>query len=160
MNNRIGSRVKHVWNDGKHVLHNFIGFVLNSTAYHLGQFSCLHLLLLKSSIIRLKRLGDFWKNGAKTVAINAMKKGGKTSKVLSLDRMTFVVLTWRPFPAFSQRLIRRRRSFVWTMDKLILLMQIAKTSRVTRKIAKCLQKVPKNDFTRKRIDFDTFTKIA
>jgi len=28
------------------------------------------------------------------------------------------------------------------------------------KIAKCLQKLPKNDFTRKRIDFDIFTKIA
>ena len=27
-------------------------------------------------------------------------------------------------------------------------------------IAKCLQKLPKNDFTRKIIDFDTFTKIA
>ena len=29
-----------------------------------------------------------------------------------------------------------------------------------KKIAKCLQKLPKNDFTRKMIDFDTFTKIA
>ena len=28
------------------------------------------------------------------------------------------------------------------------------------KIAKCLQKLPKNDFTRKMIDFDPFTKIA
>ena len=28
------------------------------------------------------------------------------------------------------------------------------------KIAKCLQKLPKNDLTRKMIDFDTFTKIA
>ena len=28
------------------------------------------------------------------------------------------------------------------------------------KIAKCLYKLPKNDFTRKMIDFDTFTKIA
>ena len=28
------------------------------------------------------------------------------------------------------------------------------------KIAKCLQKLPKNDFTRKMKDFDTFTKIA
>ena len=27
------------------------------------------------------------------------------------------------------------------------------------KIAKCLYKFPKNDFTRKRIDFDTFTKL-
>ena len=27
-------------------------------------------------------------------------------------------------------------------------------------IAKCLQKLPKNDFTRKIIDFDNFTKIA
>ena len=31
---------------------------------------------------------------------------------------------------------------------------------VTRKIAKCLSKLPKNDFTRNMIDFDTFTKIA
>ena len=29
-----------------------------------------------------------------------------------------------------------------------------------KKIAKCLQKLPKNDFTRKMIDFDTFKKIA
>ena len=28
------------------------------------------------------------------------------------------------------------------------------------KIAKCLQKLPKNDFTRKMNDFDSFTKIA
>ena len=29
-----------------------------------------------------------------------------------------------------------------------------------KKIARCLLKLPKNDFTRKVIDFDTFTKIA
>ena len=29
-----------------------------------------------------------------------------------------------------------------------------------KKIAKCLQKLPKNNFTKKMIDFDTFTKIA
>ena len=29
-----------------------------------------------------------------------------------------------------------------------------------KKIAKCPSKLPKNDFTRKMIDFDTFTKIA
>ena len=28
------------------------------------------------------------------------------------------------------------------------------------KIAKCLKKLPKNDFTRNIKDFDTFTKIA
>jgi len=28
------------------------------------------------------------------------------------------------------------------------------------KIAKCLQKLPKNDFTRKMNDFEAFTKIA
>ena len=28
------------------------------------------------------------------------------------------------------------------------------------KISKCLQKLPKNDFTRKMIDFDTLTNIA
>ena len=31
---------------------------------------------------------------------------------------------------------------------------------MTRKIAKCLEKLPKSDFTRKINDFDTFTKIA
>ena len=34
------------------------------------------------------------------------------------------------------------------------------TTSVTRKIAKCLLKLPKTDFTREMIDFDTFTKIA
>ena len=29
-----------------------------------------------------------------------------------------------------------------------------------KKIAKCLKTLPKNDFTRKMIDFDIFTKIA
>ena len=29
-----------------------------------------------------------------------------------------------------------------------------------KNIAKCLYKLPKNDFTRKMIDFDNFTKIA
>ena len=29
-----------------------------------------------------------------------------------------------------------------------------------KKIAKCLQKLPKNDFTRKMVDFDNFTKNA
>ena len=28
------------------------------------------------------------------------------------------------------------------------------------KVAKCAKKLPKNDFTRKKIDFDTFPKIA
>ena len=35
-----------------------------------------------------------------------------------------------------------------------------KVCSVTKKIAKCLYKLPKHDFTRKMIDFDTFTKIA
>ena len=29
-----------------------------------------------------------------------------------------------------------------------------------KKIAKCLEKLPKSDFTRKMNEFDTFTKIA
>ena len=29
-----------------------------------------------------------------------------------------------------------------------------------KKIAKCLEKLPESDFTRKMKDFDTFTKIA
>ena len=34
------------------------------------------------------------------------------------------------------------------------------TSVTRKKIAKCLEKLPKNDFTRKMIDFDTLSKIA
>ena len=34
------------------------------------------------------------------------------------------------------------------------------TGSVTRKNAKCLYKLPKNDFTRKIKDFNTFTEIA
>ena len=36
----------------------------------------------------------------------------------------------------------------------------AATSVTRKKIAKCLEKLPKSDFTRKMNDFDTFTKIA
>ena len=36
MNKWICPIVKHVWNDTMHVLHNFIGFVKNTTAYHLA----------------------------------------------------------------------------------------------------------------------------
>ena len=52
MNIQIGPKVKQVWNVEMHVLNNFWGFVINTTAYILGQFS-LHLLLLKSSMIEL-----------------------------------------------------------------------------------------------------------
>ena len=52
MNNQIGPTVKHVWNDAMHVLSNILGFVINTTAYHLGRYS-LHLLQLKSSVRRL-----------------------------------------------------------------------------------------------------------
>ena len=51
MNKRIGPTFKHVWNDAMHTLYNFIGFVVNTTAYHLGWYS-LHLLLLKSKKLR------------------------------------------------------------------------------------------------------------
>ena len=39
-------------------------------------------------------------------------------------------------------------------------LQRAPFSVTRKKVAKCRQKLPKNDFTRKMIDFDTFTKIA
>ena len=38
MNNRTGSITKHVWSDAMHVLHNFGCFVINVTAYRLGQY--------------------------------------------------------------------------------------------------------------------------
>ena len=42
-----------------------------------------------------------------------------------------------------------------------LLSKVCVLRSVTRKkIAKCLQKLPKYDFSRKMIDFDTFTKNA
>ena len=46
--NKVGPIVKHVWNVSMHMLHIF-GFVINTTAYHLGRYS-LHLLLLKRSM--------------------------------------------------------------------------------------------------------------
>ena len=49
MNSWIGPTVKHLWNDDMHVLHKFVGFNINTTAFCLGQ-STLHLLLLKSSM--------------------------------------------------------------------------------------------------------------
>ena len=48
MNERIGPTVKHVWNDAMHVVHTFLGVVINTTAYQLG-WSSLHLLLRESS---------------------------------------------------------------------------------------------------------------
>ena len=38
------------WNDASHVLHTFLGVVINTTADHLGRNN-LHLLLLKSSMV-------------------------------------------------------------------------------------------------------------
>ena len=49
MNNQIGPTVKHVRNDAMHLLNNFLGFVMNTRAYHYGQYSP-HLILLKSSM--------------------------------------------------------------------------------------------------------------
>ena len=37
MNNWIGPTVKHEWNNAMHVLRNFLGFDINTTAFHLGQ---------------------------------------------------------------------------------------------------------------------------
>ena len=46
----IGTTVKHELNNAMHVLHNFLGFDINTTAFCLGQYS-IHLLLLKSSMV-------------------------------------------------------------------------------------------------------------
>lgn len=43
------------WNDASHVLHTFLGVVINTTADHLGRNN-LHLLLLQSSMIKLNLL--------------------------------------------------------------------------------------------------------
>ena len=50
MNNWIGPTVKQLLNYAMHVLNNFWGANINTTAFCLGQYS-LHLLLLKSSIL-------------------------------------------------------------------------------------------------------------
>ena len=57
MNNWIGPIVKHVWNDTMLVLHNFMSFVINTTAYRLDLYS-LHLLPLKSSMDSVTRFGE------------------------------------------------------------------------------------------------------
>ena len=49
MSNWIGPTVKQLRNYAMHVLHNFLGFNTNTTAFCLGR-SSLHLLLLKSSM--------------------------------------------------------------------------------------------------------------
>ena len=38
MNKWLGPKVKHVWNVAEHVLHNYFGFIINTAAYHLGQY--------------------------------------------------------------------------------------------------------------------------
>ena len=50
----------------------------------------------------------------------------------------------------------------WTKRELNIIFDVRPylAGSVNRKVAKCLQKLPKNDFTRKGTDFDTFTKIA
>ena len=53
----------------------------------------------------------------------------------------------------------KAEKFEPTLRSIILLLMWMVFS-VTRKNAKCLLKLLKNDFTRKMIDFDTFTKIA
>ena len=52
INNQIGPNIEQLWNVAMQVLHNILGFVLNTTAYHMGRYSC-HLLLLKSSMVQL-----------------------------------------------------------------------------------------------------------
>ena len=55
MSNWIGPRVKQLWNYAMHVLHKFLGFNINTTAFCLGR-SRLHLLILKSSVVSLFEL--------------------------------------------------------------------------------------------------------
>ena len=49
LNKRIGPKVKQVWNVAMHVVHNYFGFDINTTAYHLDRYN-LYLLILKSSM--------------------------------------------------------------------------------------------------------------
>ena len=49
MSKQVGPKVKQLWNVAMHVRHNFLGVVINTTAYHLGRYS-LHHFLLKSSM--------------------------------------------------------------------------------------------------------------
>jgi len=44
MSKQVGPKVKQLWNVAMHVRHNFLGVVINTTAYHMGRYS-LHLLL-------------------------------------------------------------------------------------------------------------------
>ena len=46
---------------------------------------------------------------------------------------------------------------IWTED---ICFKVCDNQCDQKKIAKRLEKLPKNDFTRKMIDFDTFIKIA
>ena len=55
MKNQISPTVKHVWNVAMHALLNIFGFVINTTANHLTQYS-LHLLLLKSFMMTSLRM--------------------------------------------------------------------------------------------------------
>ena len=59
MHNWNGPTVKHVWNNAVHGQHTFLGFHINTTVYHLGQY-ILHLLLLKSSMLQVDSLGRRW----------------------------------------------------------------------------------------------------
>ena len=52
INNQIGPNIEQLWNVAMQVLHNILGFVLNTTAYHMGRYSC-RLLLLKRSMVQL-----------------------------------------------------------------------------------------------------------
>ena len=59
MYNWNGPTVKHVWNNAVHGQHTFLGFHINTTAYCLGQYILL-LLLLKSSMLQVDSLGRRW----------------------------------------------------------------------------------------------------
>ena len=52
------------------------------------------------------------------------------------------------------------KGYIDTLTLKVVLYKVAQTQCDQKKIAKCLKKLPKNDFTRKIKYFDTFTKIA
>ena len=64
------------------------------------------------------------------------------------------------FDYFVRKMSLQVGNFLWHSGFLKTVSRKALWRSVTRKIAKCLLKLPKNDFTRKMIGFDTFTKIA
>ena len=96
MNKWIGRIKSQTWNVAIFVLHNFFGFVINTTAYHLG-WNILHLLLLTSSMY----------NSINTYfAVNC--------QAISYDQNQFCITWHRPScRTFTQSLRKRVASSGW-----------------------------------------------